>query len=200
RSYDLWGTWSESVGPNAPLNDSCAAEQNQQGSAVTAVKRWSEAGMPLDKIVLGVPAYGHSFSVNKTSAFNGTDQLALYPAFNATNFPAGDSWDDKPTIDTCGNQTTQGGVITFWGLVEQGYLGCDGQPEDGVPYLFDNCSMTAYVYNTTTEVMITYDSEETFQAKGEYIKNTGLRGFAIWEAGGDYEDILLDAIRAGAGF
>ncbi|KAL1680744.1 glycoside hydrolase family 18 protein [Schizophyllum commune] len=198
-NYDLWGTWSASVGPNAPLNDSCAAPENQQGSAVSAVTAWNDAGMPLDKIVLGVPAYGHSFAVNKTSAFNGTE-LALYPAFNATGFPKGDSWDDEPGVDTCGNKTNQGGVINFWGLVDQGYLGCDGQPEDDVPYLFDDCSKTAYVYNTTTEVLISYDSEESFQAKGEFIQTKGLRGFAIWEAGGDYEDILLDAIRQGAGF
>ena len=102
---------------------------------------WNDAGMPLDKIVLGVPAYGHSFAVNKTSAFNGTE-LALYPAFNATGFPKGDSWDDEPGVDTCGNKTNQGGVINFWGLVDQGYLGCDGQPEDDVPYLFDDCSKT----------------------------------------------------------
>ena len=61
-------------------------------------------------------------------------------------------------------------------------------------------NLTAYVYNTTTEVLISYDSEESFQAKGEFIQTKGLRGFAIWEAGGDYEDILLDAIRQGAGF
>jgi GH18 family chitinase len=36
-------------------------------------------------------------------------------------------------------------------------------------------------------------------AKGNYIKNTGLAGFAMWEAGGDYYDILLDAIRSGMG-
>ncbi|TRM68200.1 glycoside hydrolase family 18 protein [Schizophyllum amplum] len=199
-NYDVWGSWSSAVGPNAPLNDSCAAPENQQGSAVSAVQAWTAAGMPLDKIVLGVPSYGHSFAVNKTSAFNGTDQLTLYPAFNASAFPAGDVWDDQPGVDACGANTTQGGVINYWGLVEQGYLGCDGQPADGVPYVFDECSMTAFVYNTTTEVMISYDSEETFSAKGAFIKDMGLRGFAMWEAGGDYEDILLDAIRESAGF
>ncbi|TRM63576.1 glycoside hydrolase family 18 protein [Schizophyllum amplum] len=199
-NYDLWGTWSTSVGPNAPLNDSCAAPENQQGSAVSAVEAWSAAGMPLDQIVLGVASYGHSFGVNKTAAMNGTDSLVLYPAFNATAFPAGDAWDDEPSVDACGVQENQGGVIQFWGLVEQGYLGTDGQPAEGVPYVFDECSQTNFVYNSTTEVLISYDSAEAFTAKGAFIKDMGLRGFATWEAGGDYQDILLDAIRQASGF
>lgn len=48
--------------------------------------------------------------------------------------------------------------------------------------------------------MISYDNAESFIAKGSYIANNNLRGFAMWEAGGDYDDILLDAIRQGAGF
>ncbi len=33
-------------------------------------------------------------------------------------------------------------------------------------------------------------------AKGQYIKDAGLAGFAMWEAGGDSKDILLDAIKS----
>lgn len=110
--YDIWGSWSTAVGPNAPLNDTCAQTENQQGSAVSAVSAWSDAGMPLEKIVLGVASYGHSFSVNKSSAFEpgSTTQLAAYPAFNASDFPLGDSWDNAATVlDACGLYETNGG-------------------------------------------------------------------------------------------
>lgn len=36
-------------------------------------------------------------------------------------------------------------------------------------------------------------------AKGHFIQQSGLLGFAMWEAAGDYEDILLDAISDGIG-
>jgi len=36
-------------------------------------------------------------------------------------------------------------------------------------------------------------------AKGAFIADAGLAGFAMWEAAGDWDDILLDAIRSGAG-
>jgi chitinase len=35
--YDVWGSWSTGVGPNAPLDDSCASSSEQQGSAASAV-------------------------------------------------------------------------------------------------------------------------------------------------------------------
>lgn len=57
-----------------------------------------------------------------------------------------------------------------------------------------------YVYNETSEVMVSFDNAQSFAVKGDYIKQTGLRGFAIWEAGGDFNDILLDSIRYTAGF
>jgi chitinase len=56
------------------------------------------------------------------------------------------------------------------------------------------------VYNKTSQIMVAYDDARSFAAKGKFIKNLGLRGFATWEAGGDYDDILLDSIRKAAGF
>ncbi|EJD03470.1 glycoside hydrolase [Fomitiporia mediterranea MF3/22] len=202
-NYDVWGSWSASVGPNAPLNDTCASPENQQGSAVSAVAAWTAAGMPPSQIALGVPSYGHSFSVNASSAFNGTNsktELAPYPAFNASDFPVGDAWDDPPAVDACGVLESQGGTQDFWNLIDSGMINKDGTPTSDVPYRFDNCSQTEYVYNATASVMISYDGPKAFIAKGNFIKNTGLRGFAMWEAGGDKDDILLDAIRSGAGF
>jgi hypothetical protein len=34
-------------------------------------------------------------------------------------------------------------------------------------------------------------------AKGKFISEAGLAGFAMWETGGDSDDILLDAISEG---
>lgn len=47
--------------------------------------------------------------------------------------------------------------------------------------------------------MISFDNAQSFQAKGEFIKSSKLRGFAMWEAGGDSADILLDSIRSASG-
>lgn len=99
--------------------------------------------MPLDQIVLGVAAYGHSFRVATKDAFvPGTDNLALYPPFNASDIPVGDSWDDGAGLDECGNPQGPGGDIDFWGLIQQGYLSSTGKPVATVPYIFDSCTQT----------------------------------------------------------
>ena len=49
--YDVWGSWADFVGPNAPLADSCAAANLQQGSAESAVAAWTAAKFPINKVV-----------------------------------------------------------------------------------------------------------------------------------------------------
>jgi chitinase len=142
-NYDVWGSWNPIVGPNAPLNDTCATP-NQSGSAVSAVQKWHAAGIPLRQIVLGVAAYGHSFKVDKTDAFEpgSTSLIAPYPKFNSAAHPKGDSWDGDAGVDVCGNAVSPGGVINFWGLIKLGYLNPNGTPKQGVFFRYDNCSQT----------------------------------------------------------
>ncbi|KAG1725270.1 glycoside hydrolase family 18 protein [Suillus paluster] len=194
-NYDVWGSWSSTVGANAPLNDTCASFANQQGSAVSAVKAWTDAGMPTNQIVLGVPSYSHSFSVPPSDAFvSGKKTLAAYPAFNGSNQPLGDAWDATGGLDVCGVYEGSGGTFNFWGLIDGGFLTEKGKPAEGIYYRYDECSQTPYVYNETSQVMVSFDNTKSFAAKGEFIKEAGLRGFSMWEAGGDYNDMLLDSI------
>jgi chitinase len=199
-NYDIWGSWSPSVGPNAPLDDSCAAAANQQGSATSAVASWIAAGFPANQIVLGVPSYGHSFHVAQSDAFAAGSQttLAPYPNFDATQQPTGDSG-DAPSVDVCGVQNGVTGYFHFWGLIEAGFLGQDGKPASGMVYRYDTCSQTPYVYNPNTQVMVSYDDADSFAAKGKFIKDKGLLGWAMWEASGDYDDILVDSISSAVG-
>lgn len=207
-NYDIWGSWSTAVGPNAPLNDSCVTDETQKvGSAVSAVEAWTAAGMPADQIVLGVASYGHSYLVPLSAAVSSNDSttLASYPTFNSSTIPQGDAWDAAPepgAVDACGNPETISGNWDFWGLVQGGFLNENGTANTAkdVLFRFDECSQTPYVYNQTSGIMVSYDDATSFAAKGDFIKSLGLRGFAMWEAGGDYDDILLDSIRAAAGF
>ena len=218
-NYDIWGPWSSTVGPNSPLNDTCASAENQQGSAVSAVAQWSAAGIPTSQIVLGVASYGHSFHVNVSDAINDSGSLNAYPPFDAALQPTGDKWDDGAGVDECGNENGPGGDFDFWGLIDAGFLTTSGDVAPHTNYAFDSCSQTvslypfqavlephstinslqAYVYHEQSEVMVSFDDARAFTAKGQFIKHTKLRGFAMWEAGGDFNDILLDAIRFGAG-
>ncbi|EJD03469.1 chitinase [Fomitiporia mediterranea MF3/22] len=200
-NYDVFGNWSATAGPNSPLNDTCTSAEHQQGCAVSAVSSWTAAGMPANKIVLGVATFGHSFTVTQAAALasDSSTDLVLYPAFNASVFPAGDAWDTPAHVDKCGNFADQGGIQHFRYLVDSGMLFPNGTAETGIPYLFDDCEKTDYVYNMTSGVLISYDGPRAFTAAGDFIQTSGLRGFALWEAGGDKDSVLLDAIRSGVG-
>ena len=143
-NYDVWGPWSVTVGPNAPLNDTCASTQNQAGSAVSAVQKWHAAGIPLEQIVLGVASYGHSYMVNKTDAFESgsSNLLAPYPKINPSVHPKGDSWDSGAGVDECGNAVLPGGNVKFWGMIQLGYLNPNGTLKEGIFFRYDNCSQT----------------------------------------------------------
>ena len=149
--YDVWGLWSSFVGPNAPLNDTCAPAADQQGSAVSAVKAWTDAKMPPNKIVLGVAAYGHSYSVPPADAFSdGSDQLTPYPKFNASNQPLGDAWDNTGSTNVCGVFQPQGGTYHLWSLIDDGFLTVKGDPAPGIYYRYDECSQTVECPSTWT--------------------------------------------------
>ena len=47
--------------------------------------------------------------------------------------------------------------------------------------------------------MISYDDTQSFAAKGKFIAEAGLRGFALWEAASDYKDMLIDSISNAIG-
>ncbi|KIJ63207.1 glycoside hydrolase family 18 protein [Hydnomerulius pinastri MD-312] len=202
-NYDVFGTFSSVDGPNAPLNDTCAPSQGQGASAVSAVAAWTAAGFPANQIVLGVPAYGHSYTVPASTAVTGTTTLNIYTTFDKTNIPIGDSWDPPTTeADICGNPPVgngNSGVYNFWALIGDGFLNEDGSVASSMLSLYDDCSQTPFVYNPSNQIMVSYDNAQSFTAKGQYINQAGLLGFSMYEAGGDYNNILVSAINTGMG-
>lgn len=153
-NYDVRSNPSIGAGSSSPLDDSCAPPEARFGSAMSAVKMWTAAGMPADQIVLGVPAYGHSFVLTSSPASNASSAngsrpdvtLPEYPQYNPNIERRGDRWDSDGGLDVCGNMTGPGGTFTYWGLMEEGFLNDDGTPVNGVQYRFDNCSQTVRIY------------------------------------------------------
>lgn len=114
------------------MDDSCS--DLQTGSATKAVKAWIDAGFPAEKIVLGVPGYGHSFTVSPSDAIDSSGNLTAYPPF--TKNPASNS------TDQCGNPEAEPDIKNFSDLISEGFLNDDGTPASGVLSRFDECSQT----------------------------------------------------------
>ena len=145
-NYDLYPPSAPGVtqvGPNSPLDESCMPQGALvMGSAKTAIKAWSDAGIPKEQLLLGVPAYAHSYRVPTANAIAPDGTLNITASFDSHNQTKGDAWDSPGGVDTCGKEIGPGGVWTFWGLVKAGYLNADGSHSSAVQYKWDNCSQT----------------------------------------------------------
>ncbi|KAG8163849.1 hypothetical protein KVR01_005767 [Diaporthe batatas] len=198
-NYDLYGAWASTAGPNAPLDSACDT-RNVMGSGKMGVQAWIDAGVPANKLTLGLPAYGHGFRVNQTSAIAADGTLNLYPPQNSSDRFQGSSWDDDPPIDDCGNAQPPSGTYPLWSLItEAGVLDENAKPMPGIEYTYDTCSQTPFLYNATSQIYVSYDDAQSIAAKGQYIVDMGFKGFVMWEAGGDYNNIIIDAARKSTG-
>ncbi len=56
------------------------------------------------------------------------------------------------------------------------------------------------MYDYDNDVLVSYDDHVAMEAKGEYIKDQKLAGFAMWHAANDHNHTLVDAVSKPLGF
>jgi chitinase len=171
-AYAIYTSASPITNFNAPLyptsTDPATDEKRRllyNGDA--AVKAYLAAGVPAEKIALGVPFYGRAWKGVPS------DNHGLYQ----TN--TGPFVDDRVPKGTWSSE----GEITFKAL-EQYYLGSwkrYWQPEAQEPWLYD----------ASSQVMVTYDDAQSLGAKADYVKSRQLGGISIWQVSGDDDQHTL---------
>jgi chitinase len=63
-AYDFHGKWEKETGHNAPLySPSTDSEWRKQLSVDNAAKMWVKLGAPKEKLVIGMPTYGRTFTL-----------------------------------------------------------------------------------------------------------------------------------------
>jgi chitinase len=69
-AYDFHGKWERETGHNAPLYaPSSDSEWRKQLSVDHAASMWVKLGAPKDKLVIGMPTYGRTFTLSNTANF-----------------------------------------------------------------------------------------------------------------------------------
>ncbi len=69
-AYDFHGKWEREAGHNAPLYaPSSDSEWRKQLSVDNAAAMWARLGAPKNKLVIGMPTYGRSFTLSNSNNF-----------------------------------------------------------------------------------------------------------------------------------
>ncbi|MEI3606158.1 glycoside hydrolase family 18 protein [Pseudogracilibacillus sp. SE30717A] len=179
-TYDFNGTWAPMSAHNAPLyEDPQAVEANVHPYHIDqAINGHLNAGVPANKLVMGLPFYGRSWG-NCNQDNNG----------------------EMTTING-GYQLCEGngGGDLEPGVYSYDYIRGNLVNKNGFKYYWNNNAKVPYLYNDEIGEFITFDNVESIGYKVNYIKEKGLAGAMIWELSQDDEEYnLLKTVSSGLG-
>ena len=152
-TYDFHGAFDPITGVNAPLlHDSVPGGPFSISNTIAA---YLSANIPKEKIVLGMPIYGRSFSV--TGGLTESDHSYGKPATAAAPGPA----------------TATPGVLSYYEIAPQVASG-------ELSRVWDDATLTPYAYGAQTNEWVTYDDTQSLAYKAAYVDAMGLSGAMIW--------------------
>lgn len=154
-TYDLAGAWDPVTGHHAPLHGHPLAVDSNYNVA-TAVQTCLDQGVDGDRIVVGLPFYGRSFS-----GVPDTDH-GLFQ-----------------THSGAGPGTWEAGILDYDDLAAH-YVNTNGY----VRY-WDEVSAAPYLFNRTGGVFVTYEDPKSVEQKMLFVQQKGLRGVMCWSADAD---------------
>lgn len=166
-SYDFAGAWSRTSGHNAPLfadpaNPSPDAARN---TVAAAVIRYLQAGVPPEKLLLGLPLYGRTW--------RGCDR-PRNGEYQKCSGSAKGTWED--------------GVLDYQDILAN-YL-TNGAFERH----FNQAAKAPFLFDARSGQFISYDDAESFRYKVDFLTQMRLGGVMYWEISADRKGGLLDTV------
>ena len=163
-AYDFHGGWDKVTNFNAPLYASAKDPSPPGLNVQAAVQAYLDAGIPPEKLVLGVPFYGRGWA-GVVDVDHGLYQKSSY-------LPRG-TWEAGvfDYKDLAANYVDQKGYTRYW------------HDQAQVPWLF----------NPEKGVFIAYEDPESVALKADYVLSHHLGGMMFWELTAD-GGVLLDTI------
>ncbi|WP_250458491.1 glycosyl hydrolase family 18 protein [Microbulbifer litoralis] len=161
-TYDFYGAFSlENLGHQTAIYPP-SWNPTDGYNTDTGVQGLLNAGVPANKLVLGVAMYGRGWT--GVSGWDGNDHLTG----TATGAVAG---------------TWEAGVVDYRDIANRI---ASGEWEE----YYDATAEGPYIFKPDTGDLITYDNERSVLAKGAYAQSNNLAGLFSWEIDADNGDIL----------
>jgi len=170
--YDYHGGWDNFTGHNTPLFGRHEEDdENHPGHRFNlndTVTYYIEAGMPKEKMIVGMATFGHGFVLPEN-----TDETGLYCPAIAGNPP--------------GPYTRQEGFLEYYEILQ-------AFNNDTLPWLpgatpkawttvVDGCVLAPYSYNGP--YWIGYDDVDSISLKSKWVNYMGLGGAMVWSIEAD---------------
>ncbi|KAB7499949.1 putative chitinase 3, partial [Armadillidium nasatum] len=150
-AYDFHGKWENTVGHNAPLYaPSSDSEWRKQLSVSYASDLWNRMGAPKEKMIIGMPTYGRSFTLTNPRGF----------IVNAPSTGGG----------VAGKYTGEEGFLAYYEVCEHLH--------EGAAYYWDEEMQVPYMVKG--DLWVGFDDERAIRNKMQYIKNKGYGGAMIF--------------------
>jgi chitinase len=167
-AYDFNGHWNKYAGHHSPLyNDPTLKHEgaSEKLNVNSIVDMMLQAGVPANKLVLGVPFYGYSW---KQCGASNNGQLQ-----DCKGLGHG-TWEDGTLdfFDINANLVNKGGFVRYW----------------------NDTAKAPYLFNADTGEFVSYEDVESLDNKIKYLKARGLAGIMFWEISGDRNFVLQNKL------
>ena len=150
-AYDFHGKWEKQAGHNAPLYaPSSDSEWRKQLSVSFAAQMWTKLGAPKEKLVIGMPTYGRSFTLSDAEQY-------------IVNSAAKDG-------GTAGEYTKESGFLAYYEVCEMLL--------QGASYVWDDEMQVPYLVQD--DQWVGFDDERSIRNKMDWIKSSGFAGAMVW--------------------
>ncbi|KAJ8898044.1 hypothetical protein PR048_003404 [Dryococelus australis] len=150
-AYDFHGKWERETGHNAPLfAPSSDSEWRKQLSVEHAANMWVKMGAPKDKLVIGMPTYGRTFTLANPDNFK-------------VNAPASGG-------GKAGDYTKEGGFLAYYEICEM--------LQNGASYVWDDEMKVPYAIQG--DQWVGFDDERSIRNKMKWLKENGFGGAMVW--------------------
>ncbi|CDW58146.1 CBM 14 and Glyco hydro 18 domain containing prote in [Trichuris trichiura] len=150
-SYDFYGSWDLQTGTNSPLfSQLCDSSSSSPSTMAGAAAHWNARGMPKKKIIIGLPTYGRGWRLKNASTKN-------------LGSPA-----NGPSQSL--KYTRESGIAS--------YYECCEMLANGAEQYWNNETRTPYLVKD--DQWFSYDNEESFTHKIDWIIREGYGGAFVW--------------------
>jgi hypothetical protein len=164
ESYDYHRAFDDPVAIGTGVNSPLPQDSTPNGpfSVFQTVTTYLAAGIPADKMVLGMLTYGRGYTVAN-------------PGVLASNSSYGQPFSGP---SPAGPATQVPGVLAYYEITQQIASGA-------VTQKWDAATLTPYAYNAGSGVWVSYDNPDSVAYKTAYVNAMGLGGAMVWSIDDD---------------